>query len=531
MAQRLFSKLSAEMNKKIYWLTFSLVVLLGIFLNFYRLRETQNFFWDVARDMEVVRKMIVDHKWTLLGPTSSIGFGSQQESYFGPFYYYLIYPALILSKLDPVGPAYLTAIFGTSAAVLLYFFLLKLTHHRWLSLLGLFIYLISPLSVEYSRFPWNPNFISFFVILLLIIVEAFLRKGKMLLVLGIGFISGLIFQLHYISMGIISAIFISLLILKPKKIILTLFNFVFGFVVGIFPLVLFELRHNFFLTRGILKIANSGLSGNAPLFLSFIFNLRSFIGRFFGFDNYSLVKMEKSSSILSLALMLISLSLIFLFFYSQRHFKIRKEKQNQIIFVLALSFILGLLAAASFVKASDNPKIEDRYLLPIFPIFLSLFIISLGKLGRLIKNKKKLFLILLIILLPLSIFALKKDIKIISRIIPIDFYHVNLKGAQQIAQIVADDVKENKFEGKFNVANIVDGNTRATYYRYFLNVLGVKPLAVEAYPQTKVLYVISLKSKEQTLIYPVWEINSFAPKKIAKEWGTDFDVKIYRLEN
>lgn len=120
------------MNKKIYWLFLSLITALGAFLFFYRLRETQNFFYDVARDMEVVRQMIVDKKWTLLGPQTSFGLNTTSETYFGPLYYYLIFPALFFSRLNPLGPSFLIAFLSLSSGIF-FFFLFKEHHQKLLA--------------------------------------------------------------------------------------------------------------------------------------------------------------------------------------------------------------------------------------------------------------------------------------------------------------------------------------------------------------------------------------------------------------
>ena len=152
------------MSKKIYWLIFSLIFLLGIFLIFYRLGQTQNFFYDVARDMETVRQMVVERKLTLLGPRTFFSTGNTVETYFGPLHYYLIAIGLIFSRLDPIGPAFLTGLFGIFGGVLFFLFLRRTKIGPWFSLLGFFFYVISPLIIIHSRFPWNPNFLPFFTV-------------------------------------------------------------------------------------------------------------------------------------------------------------------------------------------------------------------------------------------------------------------------------------------------------------------------------------------------------------------------------
>lgn len=508
-----------------YWLVFFLVLVLGTFLRFYRIRETQNFFYDVARDMEVVRKIIVNKKWTLLGPQTSFGLHSPTETYFGPLYYYLILPALFLSGLDPVGPALLTALFGVLTAVFLFVFLIRLTKNKWLSLGGFFLYLASPLVIEYSRFPWNPNFIPFFVALLFLFLQKHLKKPRLLLVLSIGFISGLLFQLHYVTLGVILATGFSLLFFRPQKFIRPTLALLFGFILGILPMILFEFRHQFFLSKGIINnLAHRPSNLSFSLGKVFIY-LRSFLGRFFGLDSYSLVTMEASTSLASLFLAIIFLSLII--------FLLKKGKKDKsMVFSLILAFGLGLFSAP-FYSQFQFQRIEDRYLLPIIPVFLSLLIVSVQKIIDFFAPKpsfrKIIFTLIILAFISLSFFSLKKDWQIISAKISIDSHQVNLEGTRQIAQIISQDVRKNNLQGKFNLANIVDGNTRGIYYRYFLELNQTPAMRVEDYPRAEVLYVLSKEDADFVLNYPVWEINSFLPQAVADHWLGPFGVKVYKL--
>ena len=518
------------MNKKIYWLLFTFVILLGLFLNFYRLRATQNFFYDVARDMEVVRQMIVEGKLTLLGPQTSFGLNSPLETYFGPLYYYLVAPALLFSRLDPLGPAILTAFFSFLGAILFFLFLRKIVANRWLALFGFFLYVISPLTVEYSRFPWNPNFLPFFSVLILIFLNIFLISKKWFLTLTLGFLSGCLFQLHYVAAGLILALLISLFIFNPQKIFSRLFFWISGFILGILPIIFFEIRHSFFLTKSVVENLTIN-SDNLWFSLGRIWvYLQTFLARFFGLDNYSTVMMERSHSMTSLILTFIFIGFLIFLWLDKK-----EEKERKIILFLTLGLFFGLIFA-SFYGQFQKERIEDRYLLPLLPILVIFLVLFTQKITKKLAGFNHLLRYVFLVFffsffIALSLSAFKKDWQIVNRKISIDFNNVNLQGAKQIAMIIANDVSQNNFQNKFNIANIVDGNTRAIYYRYFLNVIGQKPMNVEAYPEAKILYVISDKGDSETINYSVWEIESFRPKKISQKWNTDYQVKIYRIEN
>ena len=97
------------------------IIVLGIFLRFYQLETRTNFTADGGRDYAVVRQMIQTRKPTLLGPKASVG-----EFFFGPFYYYLLAPVLVIGNFDPLSGAVLTAFLDSISLILFYFLAKKL---------------------------------------------------------------------------------------------------------------------------------------------------------------------------------------------------------------------------------------------------------------------------------------------------------------------------------------------------------------------------------------------------------------------
>src|SRR3989338_4039144 len=105
------------MKIKKYLPLFILILIISIaaFFRLYRIREYIAFLGDEGRDVLVVKRMIVDHKFTLLGPITSVG-----SIYMGPAYYYLMIPFLWLFGLDPVGPAVMVAMAAVATVYVVY---------------------------------------------------------------------------------------------------------------------------------------------------------------------------------------------------------------------------------------------------------------------------------------------------------------------------------------------------------------------------------------------------------------------------
>ena len=106
----------------------------------------------------------------------------------------------------------------------------------------------------------------------------------------------------------------------------------------------------------------------------------------------------------------------------------------------------------------------------------------------------------------------------------------NLPRAYRAAQLIAQDVISTQ-PSSFNVAATLDGDSRALPLRYLLQAqFRTIPLKVEQYPEAQVLYLVTRLSPPEALNHSLWEISSFAPKRITQTWPLIADINLYRLE-
>src|SRR3989338_7479898 len=157
------------------------ILLIGLFLRTYKIRDYVIFLGDEGRDV-LVAYNILHGDLTLLGPTSSVG-----GFFLGPVYYYLIAPFLWLSKYDPAGPSVMVALFGIATVYLVYklgseFFGMRA------GLIASFLYAISPIVIIYSRSSWNPNVFPFFTIASLFSLYKAVSRNKISLFVLSGFL-------------------------------------------------------------------------------------------------------------------------------------------------------------------------------------------------------------------------------------------------------------------------------------------------------------------------------------------------------
>jgi len=162
------------MQERFKYLLLAAILLLGFFLRFYHLKALAMFIGDQGRDYLVAKEILVNHRFPLIGPQTSIPW-----IYLGPFFYYFLAIFLWLGKFDPVWPAYGTALFGVFTIYLIYLLGKKIKNEET-GLLASFFYAISPYAVLQSRVSLHPSILPFFVILYLIFLLKFNLLGQIL---------------------------------------------------------------------------------------------------------------------------------------------------------------------------------------------------------------------------------------------------------------------------------------------------------------------------------------------------------------
>ena len=112
--------------------------------------------WDAdqGHDMLVLRALVLDGRFPLLGPPTSIG-----DFHHGVLYYLLLAPAAALSHADPVAITTWIALGGVAAAAVTGW-LARSIAGPLAGVLAALLMAVSSSAVEESIFIWNPNLIA-----------------------------------------------------------------------------------------------------------------------------------------------------------------------------------------------------------------------------------------------------------------------------------------------------------------------------------------------------------------------------------
>lgn len=494
------------------------IVLLAAYLRLYKIADYMTFLGDEGRDVLVVKHMIVDHKFTLLGPTASVG-----GFFLGPVYYYFMAPFLWAWHMDPVGPAVMVALFGVATALLVYL-LGKELFGTGAGLIASLLYTLSPIVIAYSRSSWNPNLVPFFTTVLMYCLWKWYVTGKGKYFFWVGISLGIGLQLHYLYVFLFPVVFVwSILYGRSKKYIPAYALGLLGFVIGYAPFLAFELRHGFPNTISIVRFIfagkDTGFSANI-----FINNINDVAFRLFGRLVFRLPQEElqnalpawqlttwlvaiKTSIWASLGLMVGIVMAIFPFAH--------KKEQLQKSAVLVLVWLLIPLILFGLYRRG----IYEYY----FGIFFPVPFLLVGYLFSLLFTQK------------ISRFLAAIGLGILLYLNwqgrPFRFPpNRQLAGAKAIAAAALA-----KTDGKpFNFA-LITGQNSDHVYRYFFEIWGNAPVTIEnnvidptRKTVTDQLVVICEIPDCKPLGNPLWEIAGFGRAEITGKWDVPF-VTIYRL--
>src|SRR3989304_8414777 len=84
------------------------IFLLFVFLRFFELEDRLQFTWDQIQNAWVMKDILDDEKWPLLGMPAKLNAGFS----IGPAYYYLLLPFYKIFDLDPIASGVFAGVAG-----------------------------------------------------------------------------------------------------------------------------------------------------------------------------------------------------------------------------------------------------------------------------------------------------------------------------------------------------------------------------------------------------------------------------------
>jgi len=466
-------------------ITFLLVTFVSFILYWYKLPDSLTINTDYGKDLYNIAKLFRGN-FTLLGPALSAGI------FAGPYYYYLMLPSLVISSLNPYSIALTGSILFSASVGILYLIFAKKYGH-WQSAISAFSLGISPLFVMAAREPANG--LMYLPIMLIIMgIIHFKTTFSELTVSMLGFLVGII--LNFDTVSILGLLPLSIYLfskIKFPKILL----FIFFVAITYLPLIVFEVKNDFVITKGIFINKNYQTfvkNDNVEGAISGTSNLTK---------NYSLISNRVSKQVGMTPLLVIMLLVIMNLFS-------KSSTSNK--FGLILTTAGSLLLTVVIIRF----KLEFHYL---FPVSL-LMIFSLTELTV---STGKIWIIALLPIVFLSNF-------------PTERYKTSTRTFSAFENAVNLTIEQNlvKKNTPFNVLAITDKHLYVPIgneYRFFYLKRGFAPLDEYHYPDSKLLLIFSEIGDYDISTIGAWELDQFGKKylTVAKKYSTD-QVVVYKVE-
>jgi len=484
------AKLDINKNNKLFSFlknnfVFIIILVLAFLLRVYRLSDLTTFGGDQGQDFLVVKDMVLNQKWTLLGIKTS-GYSFFQ----GPIYLYMIYPFFVLFNLNPIAGAIAAVFYSMVSIVILYILGIKFFTKR-VAIISSLLYAVSSELIIFGNTPLYQHFLPLFIIISLYLF--LLEKKNILIYILLGLSVGIGIELHLLNVSLVLAILIFLLVYE-KRSFKNILSYILGIILGVSPTIAFELRHDLLNTRYLLNYQPK--SGRQ-------FQLIDIINQWFeGFNVYY------GGRYIFAGIFILFIFILFLFSHKNTKYSTKLKKLSLILIVV--SIVLSVIFSA----------FGHHYLIPFWILLLIIIPITIEN-----KFSKKIGSIIVAILVVLNlIFSLGRLNDNHGYSMPDDW---SLKKIVYTSKIISKDSLDHP---NFNVAALLDPVSRAYPLRYATEVYGQKPEPVENYPSNNFLYVVTRNREEQMYEVTTWEVRVFKPFKISNSWDLGDGIYLYRLD-
>jgi len=231
--------------KKSLWLLILLLVL-GAWLRFNRLSELLYFNMDEERDAFIVKRILVNHHFTLIGGAIPGGI------YLGPAFYYLTSLPFLISKLNPVGLGIAASTLGVFSIWLIFKVGEKLFNYK-VGLIAAALFSSSYLMIVYNRHFWPLTPAPIASLLTVFSLYQIIKKKFLYCFLLAGaLILGIQSDASNLTLLLLTIIcwWVYRLPIRRKEVILAIILVVFSHL----PLVFFDLRHDFLNSKAIIRL-------------------------------------------------------------------------------------------------------------------------------------------------------------------------------------------------------------------------------------------------------------------------------------
>lgn len=250
------------MRKRRELLLLLIIILVSIFIKSLNFESHLNFSYDQAWGSTKILEIWRNKEITLVGPGSSI-IAEGKELLQGSIIYYFNMVFLLAGNFDPVKSSYAFMIFGCLMIVPLYYGVRNLIDKNTAYLISI-LYAFLPLYIDHTRFFFGPNFQLTLIPILIFLMGQYRKTLRPVFIFLIFTFSGILLQFHYQFAIVILGLLVYYFLQSKSKFYFLLLS-ILGLIVGFLPMIVFEIKNQFYNLRILALYVNSPKGENFQL--------------------------------------------------------------------------------------------------------------------------------------------------------------------------------------------------------------------------------------------------------------------------
>lgn len=253
-------------NMKNYLIVFSIIAF-SFFVRLYNFSDRLTFGPEQAISLDTSAVMIKE-KLSLLGIENVQRFTSDGFMIFsGALFSYTLIPLLLIFDYDPLPISYFFASLNILTGIVFYYYSKKYLGSL-IAVISLFLFMFSSSMINHSMFIWILNYLPLVGVFSFFCILEMIKNRSYKYIFYLGILSGVGFSLEYLYL-ITAVLLCFLTIYLYKNFLKTTSLFVLGAIIPNLPLVIFEIKHDFYHFNTLVKYTIDTINGEAVAGFSF----------------------------------------------------------------------------------------------------------------------------------------------------------------------------------------------------------------------------------------------------------------------
>jgi 4-amino-4-deoxy-L-arabinose transferase-like glycosyltransferase len=250
------------------------IVCISIFFRFYKLSELFYFSLDEEVISFNIRQITQGSHFPAIGVNAA-----DTGLYLGPGYFYIATPFFKLLNNSPLGGAIMSSVIGVCTTLTLFWLVMKVFNDEHAALLTSLFHASSLTIALFERKFFNAQPVIILSSIIIGLTYVVVKNKNIHAFWLLAFCMGLIF---HINLMLVPYIICVVILMYISRVNLNIKNIILGILIFIFtisPLIFFDIRHNFQLTKKIFsppKITNQSILKHTPFSLNKINTLIQF---------------------------------------------------------------------------------------------------------------------------------------------------------------------------------------------------------------------------------------------------------------